>query len=85
MVLGTDANCRRLSDNRFSLTSNQWDETEDSMMMRHRMMWFCGAMMVIAVVLLVAGAGSVAFIAPLACVAMMAMMVLMMFGMGRRH
>ena len=55
------------------------------MMMRHRMMWLCLAAMVIAVILLVAGAGSVAFLAPLACVAMMAAMVLMMFGIGRRH
>ena len=47
-------------------------------MRRMRMMWFCGAFMVLAVVLAVAGAGAFAFLAPLGCVAMMAMMVWMM-------
>ncbi len=47
--------------------------------MRHsHMMWFCGALMVIAVVLAAAGAGAFAFLAPLGCVTMMAMMVWMM-------
>jgi hypothetical protein len=56
------------------------------MMMRHsHMLWFCGGMMVIAVVLVVAGAGSWAFLAPLGCVAMMGVMAWMMVGMGRRH
>ncbi len=56
------------------------------MMMRHsRMMWFCGALMVLAIVLVVAGAGAWVFLAPLACVAMMGMMILMMVRMGRRH
>ena len=47
-------------------------------MRRMHMMWFCGALMVLAVVLAVAGAGTFAFLAPLGCVAMMAMMVFMM-------
>jgi hypothetical protein len=56
------------------------------MMMRHsHMMWFCGALMILGVVLAVTGAGAVAFLAPLGCVAMMGVMVWMMFGMGRRH
>jgi hypothetical protein len=49
------------------------------------MLWFCGALMVIAVALVVAGAGSWAFLAPLACAVMMVGMVLMMVGVGRRH
>ncbi|HEX6585226.1 MAG TPA: hypothetical protein VF052_00575 [Solirubrobacterales bacterium] len=56
------------------------------MMMRHsQMMWFCGALMVIAIVFVVAGGGAWAFLAPLACVAMMGMMAWMMVRMGRRH
>jgi hypothetical protein len=55
------------------------------MMRRSHMMWFCGALMVIAIVLLAVGVGSWAFLAPLGCVAMMGMMLLMMIGMGRRH
>jgi hypothetical protein len=53
--------------------------------MKHsHMLWFCGALMVVvAVVLVVAGAGSWAFLAPLGCVAMMGMMVWMMVRMGR--
>ncbi len=48
-------------------------------MMRHsHMLWFCGGLMVLAVVLAVAGAGAFAFLAPLGCVAMMGMMVWMM-------
>ncbi|HSI81548.1 MAG TPA: hypothetical protein VK919_12950 [Solirubrobacterales bacterium] len=38
----------------------------------------CVGLMVLAVVLVAAGAGALAFIAPLGCVAMMAMMVWMM-------
>jgi hypothetical protein len=57
-----------------------------TMMHRHsHMLWFCGALMVIAVVLVAVGAGSWAFLAPLGCVAMMAVMMLMMFGVGRRR
>ncbi len=57
------------------------------MMMMHRshMMWFCGALMVIAIVFVVAGGGAWVFLAPLACVAMMGMMVWMMVRMGRRN
>ncbi len=47
--------------------------------MQHaHMMWLCGALMVLAVVLAVAGAGAFAFLAPLGCVAMMGAMVWMM-------
>ena len=42
-------------------------------------------MMVIAVVLAVAGAGSLALLAPLGCAVMMVGMVWMMVVMGRRH
>lgn len=47
-------------------------------MRRMHMMWFCGALMVLAVVVAVSGAGAFALLAPLGCVAMMAMMVWMM-------
>jgi hypothetical protein len=60
-------------------------KSEDSVMKHSHMLWFCGALMVIAVVLVVAGAGSWAFLAPLGCVAMMGMMVWMMARMGRHH
>lgn len=61
-------------------------EEEDWTMMQHsRMLWFCGALMVIAVVLAVAGAGWITFLAPLGCAVMMAGMLWMMVGMGRRH
>ncbi len=53
------------------------------MMQRHsHMLLFCGALMVIAIVLVAVGAGSWAFLAPLGCVAMM---VWMMARMGRHH
>lgn len=55
------------------------------MMQHSRMLWFCGALMVIAVVLAVAGAGWITFLAPLGCAVMMAGMLWMMVGMGRRH
>jgi uncharacterized membrane protein len=48
------------------------------MNMHMPMMWLCGGLMVLAVVLLAVGAGGFAFLAPLGCVAMMAMMVWMM-------
>ena len=41
-------------------------------------MGVCVGLMAIAVVLVVAGAGALAFLAPLGCVAMMGMMVWMM-------
>ncbi|HSD22867.1 MAG TPA: hypothetical protein VLB79_00930 [Solirubrobacterales bacterium] len=47
-------------------------------MRRMHMMWFCGALMMLAVVVAVSGAGAFVLLAPLACVAMMAMMVWMM-------
>lgn len=47
--------------------------------MRHsHMLWFCGGLMVIAIVLVATGAGALAFLAPLGCVLMMGMMVFMM-------
>jgi uncharacterized membrane protein YgdD (TMEM256/DUF423 family) len=55
------------------------------MMQHSRMMLFCGALVVIAVVLAVAGAGWIAFLAPLGCAVMMGGMIWMMVGMGRRH
>ena len=44
--------------------------------MKH--MWICVALMIIAIVLVAAGAGTLAFLAPLACAGMMVMMVWMM-------
>jgi len=43
-----------------------------------RMMWFCGAFMVLAVVAVAVGVGSWAILLPLGCVAMMAMMMVAM-------
>jgi hypothetical protein len=61
-------------------------ETEEWMMMQHsRMLWFCGALLVIAVVLAAVGAGWLAFLAPLGCAVMMGAMIVMMVGAGRRH
>jgi hypothetical protein len=53
-------------------------KTKDSVMKHSHMLWFCGALMVLAIVLVVAGAGAWAFLAPLGCVAMMGAMVWMM-------
>jgi uncharacterized membrane protein YgdD (TMEM256/DUF423 family) len=49
------------------------------------MLWFCGGLMVLALVLAAAGAGWIAFLAPLGCAVMMLGMIWMMVGMGRRH
>jgi uncharacterized membrane protein YgdD (TMEM256/DUF423 family) len=48
------------------------------------MLGFCGGLMVIAL-LAAAGAGWIAFLAPLGCAVMMVGMIWMMVGMGRRH
>ena len=79
-MLGTDASRLRLSKTRPSPTrfGPCVGEMEDSIMKHSHMLWFCGALMVLAMVLAVAGAGAFAFLAPLGCVAMMAMMVWMM-------
>jgi hypothetical protein len=43
--------------------------------MKHsHMLWFCGGLMVLAVVFAIAGAGAFAFLVPLGCVLMMGMM-----------
>jgi hypothetical protein len=56
------------------------------MMRSHsHMLWFCGGLMVLAIVLGVAGLGAFAFLAPLGCAVMMAAMVWMMVRMGRHH
>ena len=47
--------------------------------MRHsHMLWICGGLMVVAVVVAATGAGAFAFLAPLGCMLMMAAMVFMM-------
>ena len=85
----TDARRLRLSDSCPDPTSlvDTW-ANEGVWAMTHRhshMLWACGALMVIAVVLAVAGAGWITFLAPLGCVVMMGAMLWMMVGMGRRH
>ncbi len=46
--------------------------------MKHWHMWLCGAFVALAIVLVVAGAGALAFLPALGCAAMMIMMVWMM-------
>jgi uncharacterized membrane protein YgdD (TMEM256/DUF423 family) len=54
--------------------------------MKHsHMIWMCGGLMALAVVLAVTGAGAFAFLAPLGCAVMMGGMVWMMVRMGRNH
>ena len=58
-------------------------------MMHSHMLWFCGGLMVLAIVLAATGAGAIAFLAPLGCAVMMVGMVWMMVRgsrrMGGRH
>jgi hypothetical protein len=54
--------------------------------MKHsHMLWMCGGLMILAVVLVATGAGTWVFLAPLGCAVMMVGMVWMMVRMGRHH
>ena len=54
--------------------------------MKHsHMLWMCGGLMILAVVLAATGAGAIAFLAPLGCAVMMVGMVWMMVRTGRHH
>ena len=50
--------------------------------MKHSHMLICVALMVLGIVLVVAGAGAFAFVAPLGCALMMGMMIWMMVRPG---
>ena len=54
--------------------------------MKHsHMMIFCGVFVVVAIVLVAAGAGAFAILPALGCAVMMGMMVWMMVGGARHH
>ena len=48
------------------------------------LMWMCGAMVVVALVVVLATGGGFGFLPVIGCVLMMGAMMLMMGGMGRR-
>lgn len=48
------------------------------------LMWMCGAVVVVALVVVLATGSAIAFLPVIGCVLMMGAMMLMMGGMGRR-